>query len=639
MLLHTFSLGFLNRCRSPIRAVLVVIGGATGAIGLKAEPIATPSQFAQLEAHPRLFANATRWRELQTQIVKEPISAELATAVIARADHVLTQPLVAYEKTGRRMLAPVREGLSRILVLSMAARLTEETRYSDRAIREMQVAAALPDWNPSHFLDTAEMTFGLAVGYDWLFERIVPADRARFERAIIEKGLQASYPAEGPAPGWIKANNNWTQVCHASLVAGAIATGTLEPELSARVLQRALDNLPGAARFSYEPDGAYPEGPSYWIYGTAYHVILADLLTHAFGSAMGTDAYPGFLETAHYLNQMTSPSGRFFNYADGEERRGFVPPLFWFARRMHDRSVVEREILTLSATLEHAKGGHDDQATRFTPLALLWWSPALGNVSPKNASAETLSWCGRGRTPVSVHRSAWGDPRALFVGIKGGPIDASHAHMDLGSFVIEARGIRWAVDLGAQDYPGLEARGIDLWNYRQDADRWKVFRLGPEAHNILRFNGQVQDVRANATMVDFAGRESDQHTTLDLSSAYPRFVSAVRRTVKLEGKQSIVISDTWSTGAEPVDVAWQWLTRAEPTITSTGVTLKEAGETLCLRVAAPTTGWSFSVEDTEKLLRPYDEPNPGLKRLVLHTRSPARSEGHIIVVVETASQK
>jgi hypothetical protein len=190
------------------------------------------------------------------------------------------------------------------------------------------------------------------------------------------------------------------------------------------------------------------------------------------------------------------------------------------------------------------------------------------------------------------------------------------------------------VDPGWQDYTALEARGLDLWSYRQDADRWKVFRLGPEAHNILRFNGRPQDVGANAPITDFAATSLDQHTTVDLSSAYPRLVSKAQRTVRVEGNDRIIIDDTWTAGDEPIDVAWQWLTRARAETTDDGVILSEGGETLLLRVLAPTEGWSFTVEATDGLLQPHDEPNPGLHRLVLHTRTAARKTGRILIAAE-----
>ena len=39
----------------------------------------------------------------------------------------------------------------------------------------MLTAARFEDWNPSHFLDVAEMTFALAIGYDWHSEGKTPS--------------------------------------------------------------------------------------------------------------------------------------------------------------------------------------------------------------------------------------------------------------------------------------------------------------------------------------------------------------------------------------------------------------------------------------------------------------------------------
>ena len=51
-------------------------------------------------------------------------------------------------------------------------------------------AAAFEDWHPPHFLDTAEMTNAVAIGYDWLYDVLTPEQRATLKTAIIEKGLK-----------------------------------------------------------------------------------------------------------------------------------------------------------------------------------------------------------------------------------------------------------------------------------------------------------------------------------------------------------------------------------------------------------------------------------------------------------------
>ena len=68
------------------------------------------------------------------------------------------------------------------------------------------------------------------------------------------------------------------------------------------------------------------------------------------------------------------------------------------------------------------------------------------------------------------------------MGFKGGSPGTNHAHMDVGSFVVDMQGVRWAVDLGGQGYHGLESRGVDLWNRGQDSERWTVFRLNNFGH-------------------------------------------------------------------------------------------------------------------------------------------------------------
>ena len=55
--------------------------------------------------------------------------------------------------------------------------MTGDKRYALRAQKEMIAAAAFDDWNPSHFLDVAEMTTALAFGYDWLYDELDPQAR------------------------------------------------------------------------------------------------------------------------------------------------------------------------------------------------------------------------------------------------------------------------------------------------------------------------------------------------------------------------------------------------------------------------------------------------------------------------------
>lgn len=123
----------------------------------------------------------------------------------------------------------------------------------------MLAAAAFADWNPSHFLDVAEMTAALGIGYDWLYEELSEEDRRGIREAIVEKGLKPSLTVNS----WTRAVHNWNQVCNAGMAIGALAVAESEPELAARMVARAVEtSWPrplSRSRRSPGPAGGAPE--------------------------------------------------------------------------------------------------------------------------------------------------------------------------------------------------------------------------------------------------------------------------------------------------------------------------------------------------------------------------------------------
>ena len=591
-----------------------------------ASPVALPDP---MPVHPRLFADAARFSVLREQVKTDPVSARIFTDLTRRADKMLTLPPLTYKKEGRRLLDVSRSALERISTLAMVARLTDDPRYAERAIVEMRAVTAFNDWNPSHYLDTAEMSLAVAIGYDWLYERIAPADRAIFGKALLELGLNLAETGPASQRGWITVTNNWNQVCHAGMVAGAIALADEQPALALRTINRAVENLHLAADH-YAPDGAYPEGPMYWNYGTTFHVMLTDALTHFIGDAHGTDDYPGFQASADYVLQMVTPTGRPFSYADcNTSSTGVNIPLYWFARKTRRADLL----LANNAMIAGAK---PDAALKMDPsrveaLALIWIDPTLA-ASDKQ---PPLSWFGRGENPVTVHRSAWADKRATFIGLKGGAANVSHGHMDSGSFLLEADGVRWALDLGMQDYNSLESKGIVLWDRKQDSQRWRVFRLGAESHNILRFDGAAPDVAGRGELVKFAAQPAGSVVVLD--KVYAGQVTAVSRGVALQPDRCVLIQDEWKAGAKSVEATWQFLTEATNVTVEKGeIVLEQAGQRLVLRVLSPADA-QLAVEDVSTPRADYDVANPNLKRITLRTRTAAGATGGFRVLAVPGS--
>jgi len=132
--------------------------------------------------------------------------------------------------------------------------------------------------------------------------------------------------------GWVSGNNNWNSVCHGGMVVAALAVADVDPELAAKTISTALANLPNSLK-EYAPDGAHPEGPSYWRFGTSFSVIAANVLKTALGSDFGISASPGFMESADFRLQATGPSGECFNFADSDSKPDGESSvlLAWFA--------------------------------------------------------------------------------------------------------------------------------------------------------------------------------------------------------------------------------------------------------------------------------------------------------------------
>jgi hypothetical protein len=571
--------------------------------------------------HPRLFASSDDWQRIREQIQFDPVSARLWTCLRRKADRILLAPSIRHVVDGQRLLAQSRLCIQHVVTLAMVAVISGDHRYTRRAIDEMCEVARFSDWNPPHFLDTAEMATALAIGFDWLFDHLGEHEREAIAGAIKDKALQASFESPPPCLWWVAGVNNWNQVCHSGLSVAAMAVAEIYPEWAERTIRRALENLPKAAH-SYAPDGAYAEGPMYWDYGTTYHVLLAAMLEHASGSTQGMDQFPGFAESAEYMTEVTAPSGLLFNYCDCDERRIFSIPLFWFARRYRRPEFLRYELTHLDACLKDYEQDENTEAARFLALSLLWHDPTLQKSS---SPALPLNWAARGANPVAVFRTAWDDD-ATFVGLKGGSPRDPHAQMDAGSFVLESDGVRWAIDPAKQDYGGLEKRGIKLWDASQTGDRWKIFRLGASAHNIPRFNGADQCVDGRAEFNRFEADGASPFGIVNLDSIYRDQVDSAQRGIALLSAGFVLIQDEWTAGSEEVTFEWQMLTRAEVVSQVEKVILRQEGKSLTLEFLA-SSPMKMEVCDVSKPIQPHDVPNPGVRKIRVSTMTGARERG------------
>lgn len=563
------------------------------------------------KVHPRLMRKPGDTDALKARIAAEPLVAKGFARLMEQADSVKEMPLLEPVLTGRRLLSVSRECLSRMVTLGQAWRLTGDPQFVDRAVAEMRNVCRFPDWNPRHFLDTAEMSLAVSIGLDWFHEAISPDIRQEVARGLTDKGLDAG---ERDPPGrWVTATNNWSQVCHCGMVAAALTLMESDPDRAVRVIQRMLVNIPGAMKV-YNPDGGYPEGPMYWDYGTMFTIMLVDTLESVLGTDFGLSASPGFDQTGLYIQEVTGPLRLLFNYSDCSSNRYASSAMYWFATRF-GTPVDPDWRAALAETWSDS-----NRSPRFS-LELLWLPPE----SRSGTCRLPLDWQDRGATPIAVHRSRWGDSRALFVGVKAGSPAHSHGQMDCGSFVLDADGVRWALDLGSEDYHRVESRGLDLWSSGQGSDRWRIFRLNNHSHNTLTIDGALQVASGACPITQFEVDSDTPYTRVELSPVYRGQAGRVVRTVILPGRESVVIRDFLGGLRPGSQVRWGLMTRADVVLNGACPRLEQAGESLRME-ARGTMIFNWRVIDVSAPVADFDSPNPGMRMVCFDVSAPASGE-------------
>jgi len=556
---------------------------------------------SSLPAHPRLLFRKEQIPDLEKKADSCPELRLVRDSILTEANATLTKPPLKRIMDGRRLLQVSRDCLHRVTTLALAWQLTGDKRYSRRAADEMLNVAAFSDWNPSHFLDVAEMTAALGLGYDWLYDVLDPEDRQKIREAIVQKGLNPSFAGNS---SWARGTNNWNQVCNGGLTLGALAIAEDEPELAAKIVARAVEGLPFVLK-GYAPDGVYPEGPVYWNYGTTFNVLFLAAIESALGTDFGLGRARGFLESATFMRHVTGPTGLFHNFSDCGEGGEVAPALFWFASKTNDPSVASLQ----RARITDGPGKTGAGRARFFPFLLLWLTPAAQNSAPK-----LLDWVGQGPNPVAYFRSDW-SPDAAFAGIKAGSPSENHGHMDAGSFVFDALGERWVRDLGAQGYTDIEKRGINLWSMKQKSPRWSIFRLSNLGHSTLVIDGALQNVAGHASLSARSLQAGSPAATVDCSPIYSGQAAKAMRTFTFRDRKSLLIEDAITSVSKSGTVRWQIITQSDVAIEGGDAILRKNGKSVRVRKLSPAGSWK--IVDVSKPPMDFDGPNPGTRLLAL----------------------
>ena len=551
---------------------------------------------------PRLVLNKSIEKNLKKKLKTDPVVQNMYKAIQLNAAEVQKQPLLERKQIGRRLLSVSREMLYRINMLGMVYRIEKDKTVLNRINDEVIAVCNFSDWNPSHYLDVAEMSMAVAFAVDWAGDDLPESTVELAQKTLIDKGIKPSFNKKGNI-GWVKGRNNWNQVCHGGMIAAAIVIAEKDPGLAAKTIGRALEGMPHAL-VEYGPDGVYPEGSTYWSYGTSFSVVTAAMFESAFGTDFGLGDYPSFKESADFRALCNAPSGWYYNFADCGDKRsenGDIT-LAWFAAKTGNKVYFEEERFLRPAK---AMG----KLRRLDGAGLVW----LSQFEASGVEKPPLAWQGGGANPVVIFTGGDDDPHQYYFGGKGGRGTVNHGNMDGGSFIFELNGVRWVVDPGNQSYHALEKTGFNLWGRCQDCERWTLITKNNYGHSTLTVNGALHITDGLATIVDFKDGAKPE-ATIDMTPTFAGQLKSTSRRFVKDSPQSILIEDLIETSKETKMIAWQLMTTAEVEIVKGGAILKQDGKELKMEnLSHPDLTVSVISLDPPPL--ELDRKIEGLKRL------------------------
>lgn len=556
---------------------------------------------------PRLVFTPEREKVLIEAVKNDSVIGNLYSVTKQSAYEILDLPLIKRKKVGRRILQTSRDMLYRINTLGVVYRVERDPKLAERVDQELLSVCNFIDWNRSHFLDVAEMCMAVSLAIDWFSDDLPQSTIDLAKRSLIEKGIMQSWNENLETPLPIAKDNNWNQVCNAGLIAASIAIADIDAELAAKTIDRSLKLIPTGLAV-YGPDGVYPEGASYWRYGTSFSIMTDEILRTAFGYHLNFIDFPGVKESATFRKISVAPSGQYYNFADCSDERehnGDVN-LAWFATQTGVPQFYETERFMYSK--EKSK-----TLFRLIGASLIWMS----EYEEKDGVIFPTEWIGDGVVPVALFMDGrkGEDNRGFFMGTKGACGSTHHGNMDSGSFVFELDGVRWVVDPGNQSYTPLEQAGLSLWDNSQNGDRWKLLTKNNYGHSTITVDDKlhVADGRTEILEHSFSGKPE---VTLDMSRTFEGQLSSITRRFQKDSDNSITIKDRFIPLETTEKVTWQILTTADVEVIDGGLMLRKRGKQIkILNRSHPDI--NFNCESISNPSYVLDKKIDNLKRIKL----------------------
>lgn len=525
-------------------------------------------------AHPYVLATQADFDRVK-QVYSDSSNAYITDRMdysISAADAFIDAPLLerVFNDDGE-MLEVSRNALNRIMTLAGVWQITGDDKYAERCWKEIANVCNFEDWHPEHFLDTAEMSMAVSLGYDWLYNYLSADQRDFIAQTVYDFGIKEANTAKIFSNWWLWSKVNWNTQCYGGIGVACMTFFDRYPKETSKFLSAAYYNMPLHFE-SFSPDGFYVEGNSYWEAMTSYLLYFVSTSRNFVNTDYGLSDLSGFDKIGYFPVYISAPQG-VFNAGDNRNEPLFSPSLHWFATEYNE------PMLSYFQTLSDK----NNEYARESLLSCVWYDESTAQTAQMPELPLSVYMQSDMSEEFVSMRSAYCDEKATYVGVKGGYNYTNHGDLDIGSFIFDALGERWVMDLGKASYslPGY-------FNGLVGGGRWRTYMKRAEGHNTLVINpdsaAEDQYPFAKAGFTDFQSTDDGGSATLDMSDAYIRNgVKSATRTVEMyDGRQNVRITDKIE--CEGSSDVW-WFAH-----TAAAIDLSDDGKTATLSITDAETG-------------------------------------------------
>lgn len=618
------------------------------------------------KGHPHFIYNAEGFAALKGRCTSDPLSQKLLASMKATGEKLLELPELVQVRGENASAAsdPSAKMLFHMPLLAVLNYCEGDPRWKDYAAREMISIASFTNWHPEEPEMCAQFVWAMSLGFDWFHDAFNADQKKKVMTAIKELGVDAlsahlkgePMPAttKRPEPGVAatkaaappkkaprKEEDNGPvsteeMLMAAALLHAAIALNEDEPNVAGPAATLGAKFF-GKGITGFAPDGIWHEG---LFAGDKVLDMAASLIMtlRGAGNDFGFSTVEGLPHAGLARLHLTGPNRRdIFNYGDSERGDLNRTWLTSFLAALYGNPGVPALV---------APGAANPDSTFFGIAGLLLYhSPAMGGYG--TADAFDAAFAG---AQVTALRSAWNDPKAYYFAMKGGDNSGDKAQLDLGTFVLEAGGVRWGIDLGTEGDRNKDAHaapskkkfelyrvntfGQNTWRFAgpgEDDEKDKKKGPAPKGKNApieVPPGNQPQDATAN--IITFASTPERGVAIVDLTKAYSKHSKPLLRgAMVVRGPQPYVLLQDELKIKGSSAPEWIMHTKAEVVADGSKATLKAGGQTLTMAILSPK-GATFA---TDTIPEPDANAQIGSFKGITVLKVPVKEKGEQTVAI------